>query len=66
MSIEALDPRLQNDLKKELTDKKNTIGCHINVETDAVKVRIPVDGEDRILLFPKREVRELLERLYTE
>lgn len=66
MSIEALSNEIVEQMKQEIKDKENTTGCHVAVENDTVKVTIPVNGENKFFIFPKREVRELFERLYSE
>ena len=66
MSIESLSPEIKKEMEKEIKEKANTTGCRIKVDGENVKVIVPENNEDKILLFSKREVRELFERLYSE
>lgn len=68
MAIEALKPEIQKMMEKEIIESQKTNNCHIKLDGDTVKVNIndKTTNEEKILTFPKREIKELFEKLYSE
>lgn len=63
MAIENLDANMEKELLKQKKVKENTVdNCHIKVVDKQVHVTI----QEKTYVFPKSEIRGLLERLYTE
>jgi hypothetical protein len=67
MAIEQLSGEIKKIMDKEIQLKANSTACSIKVDGDVVNVTVPSGtGFHKVLVFPKREIRELLEKLYTE
>lgn len=76
MAIDELNSSFKKSTLDIIKKGPDTGACSIKVEDDLVKVLVPVDDRSntgsnngcfmRELKFPKREVRELFERLYSE
>lgn len=66
MAIEQVSEDINKKIQAQREKEKNTIkGCHIKVEGDRCIISIPSNDDIKYYEFPKREFKELLERLYT-
>ena len=67
MAIESISTEVSKELEKRKMEEDLTVhGCHIKVDGDRVIVKLPKGKEFIQYEFPKREIKELFEKLYTE
>lgn len=72
MAIEILETDITKEIEEIKKKKDNIIGCRIKFDDNMVKVTIPerirngVFIPEEELTFSKREVKELLQDLYTQ
>lgn len=65
MAIEQIDGKIAKEWEEKKKMESNTVhGCHIRPENEKVVVTIP-GNPTKFYEFPKREIREILEHLYT-